>query len=70
MSRSRRAGVYTQGYGGKGRKSSKRAANKRVKHISEEDTPIRAKGAYKRKYNSWDICDWKFKTTDTKAKRK
>ncbi len=56
MSRSYRKPYWTQGYGGRWRKFAKKTAAKRVRRakIIGDET------YYKRLYNSWDICDFKF----------
>ena len=58
MSRSYRKNlIITDGQdGGKARKMAKRRANKSVKHTKE----ISNGGSYKKEFESWNICDWKF----------
>jgi hypothetical protein len=69
VSRSRRAPYFTEGYGGSRRKAAKRAANKRIRQTKRhQDVGDGAK--YKREYNPWDICDWKFYDSSGKARRK
>ena len=68
MSRSYRASIWTEGYGGRARRSSKAQANRRVRRT--RDMPVKAKASYKRYYSSWDICDYKFEDTTGRAKRK
>ena len=73
MSRSTRAPYFTEGYGGKARKTRKRLANKRVRAKASDDSLMaekRATKAYRKLYNSWDICDWKFLDKTGKARRK
>lgn len=55
MSRSYRKAIYTDGQSGY-RKSKKRLASKAVRRHMD----IQSGGAYKKVFNSWDICDWKF----------
>lgn len=57
MSRSRRKPYVTQGYGSKYRAHYKKLANNAVKNTKE--APANG-NAYKKEFNSWDICDWKF----------
>ena len=67
MSRSYRKPYWTEGYGGKARKSRKRAANKRVRSALDGADGM----AYKKEYNSWDIVDFKFvDKKNPKARRK
>lgn len=66
MSRSKREAMFTEGYGGKARKSAKKHANKRVRHSKK----IGDGKAFKKISNSWDICDYKFKDSTGKAGRK
>lgn len=69
MSRSKRAPIYTQGYGGKTRTWSKRQANKAVRRAEKSSIP--SGKSYKKEYSSWDIVDWKFYCkTDKKVRRK
>jgi hypothetical protein len=70
MSRSRKKNPhFTQGEGGKHRKTAKRYANKAIRN--KPDTEEIGSGAkFKREFNSWDICDWKFQSDNPKAKRK
>jgi hypothetical protein len=56
MSRSYRKPYWTQGYGGKWRRFAKRQASKRVR----QSKPVGNAAYYKRVYNSWEICDFKF----------
>lgn len=56
MSRSHRAPVWTQGYGGLGRKAAKRQASRAVRTAGE----VPDGKAYRRYYNPWDICDFRF----------
>jgi hypothetical protein len=55
MSRSYRSPYATDGYGTKRRRSAKRDANRTVRHNDTADGM-----SYKKVYNSWDICDYKF----------
>jgi hypothetical protein len=67
MSRSYRKPYWTQGYGNRWRKSAKRLATRRVRHAKFVDDS----GYYKKLYNSWDICDFKFhEPRSLKARRK
>jgi hypothetical protein len=56
MSRSIRKPYWTEGYGGKWRSFSKRQASKKVRQTKF----IGNNAYYKRIYESWDICDFKF----------
>lgn len=70
MSRSKRAPYHTQGYKGDARKKSKREAAKAVRNQPDDEAP-KSGSAFKREYNSWDICDWKFYSPlDKKVRRK
>jgi len=69
MSRSKKAPIATQGYGGVYRKQAKRQAAKAVRNKKLDETPKNGK-AYKKEYNSWNICDWKFKDSSKKGTRK
>lgn len=69
MSRSYRAPVYTEGYGNKDKKKRKRKASRAVR--AEEN--VGNGNEYKKHSCSWDICDFKFHTsdkTDWKVRRK
>lgn len=55
MSRSKRAPVWTQGYGRPSRRHSKRAASRAVR-LEDEVADGRA---YRKLFNPWDIVDWK-----------
>lgn len=76
MTRSTKKPYHTQGYKSRGssskpssRASSKRAANRAVRALPLGQEP--SGGSYKRHYNPWDICDWKFYSPkDKKAHRK
>ncbi len=63
MSRSHRKPYWTQGYGGQWRSFAKRQASKRVRRAKF----VANENYYKRLYNSWDICDFKF--CDTKSEQ-
>lgn len=65
MSRSYRKPIWTEGYGGKWRKFAKRKANKSVRQ-----NKIPNGKAYKKFFNSWDICDFKFVEYDPAKIRK
>ncbi len=56
MSRSYRKPYWTGGYGGKTRKLTKRQANRRVRKSNQ----IANGNDYRKIFNPWDICDWKF----------
>jgi len=56
MSRSYREPWYTQGYGGNCRRWQKHYANRVVRRAA--DVPDGK--AYRKYYNSWDICDWRW----------
>lgn len=66
MSRSKRASIWTEGYGGKWRKHAKKQANKKVRKSKN----IASGKAYKKEKESWMICDFKFYDKDKKASRK
>lgn len=55
MSRSYRKPYWTQDYGSKARKLAKRWSNRKVRR----NLDINNGAAYKKLFNSWDICDWK-----------
>lgn len=59
MSRSKRAPVHTQGYGGVARKASKRSATKAIRNKAK-DAEVPSGQAFKKEYSSWDIVDFKF----------
>lgn len=66
MSRSKRAPVFTEGYGGKSRRYKKAQANNKVKR-----SDVANGSAYKRVFNPWDICDFKiYAPKNKKAGRK
>jgi hypothetical protein len=66
MSRSRRAPIWTCGYGSKEKRKDKARANNRVKQAD-----VASGGAYKKVSNSWDICDYKiWDEKSSKARRK
>jgi hypothetical protein len=50
-------------------KSTKRMASRAVRASKPEETPADGK-AYRKVFNSWDICDWKWFSKEPKAKRK
>ncbi|HLD75127.1 MAG TPA: hypothetical protein VJB34_09545 [Bdellovibrionota bacterium] len=54
MSRSYKKPWFTDS--GRFRKFAKQQANKKVRKAVD----VSNGGVYKRFYNSWDICDWKF----------
>ena len=62
MSRSRRAPYATEGYGGANRKAQKKLANKSVRNVDDVANGM----AYKKEFNSWNICDFRFKLEPTK----
>jgi hypothetical protein len=67
VSRSFRKPIYTEGYKGKARKHSKRLASRAVRASDD----IADGKAYRKQFNSWDICDWKIPApNDWKARRK
>lgn len=59
MSRSKKAPWYVQG----GKKYGKRFANKRLRRYKLH---LLQNMSYKKLYESWDICDWKFYAPDDK----
>jgi hypothetical protein len=61
MSRSYRKPYWTEGYGGVHRRFAKRQASKQVRKAKF----VGDSAYYKRLYNSWDICDFKFYETDS-----
>lgn len=69
MSRSTKKPIYTQLQSGNN-KFIKRIASRAVRATKIEETPKSGK-SYKKVFNSWDICDWKFwDKKNPKAKRK
>lgn len=67
MSRSKRKPYWTEGYGSKGKKTSKRGASRAVRNEKE----IASGGAYKKAYCSWNICDFKiYDKKSSKVRRK
>lgn len=66
MSRSYRKPIATEGYGSKTKRIRKKQANKAVKQEAE----ISNGKAYRKVYNPWNICDYKFKLEDTKKNRR
>ncbi len=60
MSRSYRKPYWTEGHGGQWRKIAKRQASKRVRRARNVDDGSQ----FKRVYNSWNICDFKFREPD------
>ncbi len=66
MSRSRRAPVYTEGYGSPDKKRRKRTAAKAVRRAKE----VASGKAYRKVSDSWNITDYKMRAKDDKAKRK
>lgn len=56
MSRSVRKPWYTDGYGCKRKKFAKRKANKKIRKTPE----IPDGKAYRKFFNTWDICDYKY----------
>ncbi len=66
VSRSRRAPVYTEGYGSPDKKRRKRVAARAVRKAED----VASGKSYRKVSNSWNITDYKFKSKDDKAKRK
>jgi hypothetical protein len=68
MSRSKRAPIVTEGYGGKARKIAKKQAARSVRASGE----VADGSTYKKLFQSWDICDFKIPDTNSnpKARRK
>jgi hypothetical protein len=60
MSRSYKKNVWFTD-NGPHRKFQKKRANKRVRKSEE----IPSGNAFKKYFNSWDICDWKFEWRDS-----
>ena len=56
MSRSYRKPWYVDGYGSRYKKLSKRFANKAIRRAKE----VSDGKMYRKFYNPWDICDYKF----------
>lgn len=56
MSRSKRSPYWTEGYKGIARSKSKKESNNRVKNTED----ITNGASYKKIYNSYDICDYKW----------
>jgi hypothetical protein len=54
MSRSKRKPVFKEGYGSKTKGRSKQLAN-RATRVTKE---VANGGAFKKVFNSWDICDY------------
>lgn len=70
MSRSKRSPYWTEGYGGKRRKSSKREASKKIRN-QPGDQEIPQSGGYKKMYETWSICDYKiYDAKNKKVRRK
>lgn len=66
MSRSYKRPFITDGSrGSRSGRSMKSFANKKVRHT--EDLPTRQRGAYKKCFCSYDICDYKWEYTLDKA---
>jgi hypothetical protein len=63
MSRSYRKAYLVDGYGNKWKKKIKNAANRKVR-LSED---IADGKQYRKLYESYDICDWKFKADDSES---
>lgn len=67
MARSRRAPIFTDGYGSVWKRLEKRFASKTIRHCVD----VPNGGAYRKVYNPWNICDFKFwAPSDKKAGRK
>ncbi len=64
MSRSKREPYAVDGYGSPVKRILKRMANKAVRR-----TDLANGSSFKKAYNSWNICDYKFKLEDTKKNR-
>lgn len=60
MSRSYRKPYATEGYGNSWRKSAKRQAAKTVRRFKGF---LSSGGFFKKLFNSWDICDYKWEVT-------
>lgn len=70
MSRSRRKPVWTDGYGSKSKRTSKRAAARAVRAVAALEAPQNGK-AYRKEFNPWDIADYKiYDPKNPKAGRK
>ena len=68
MSRSKRKSWVTCGYGGLYKKFAKRQANKRIRKLDIFTNFCNM--LYKKFYESWDICDFKWFDESKKASRK
>ncbi len=65
MSRSYRKPIATDGYKSKWKIKEKQLANRAVR----TDNELPSGGSYKKAYNSWNICDFKFDLPNTKRNR-
>jgi hypothetical protein len=60
MSRSYREPYFVDGYGSKWKRFNKNYANRRVRRKAV-DFEIADGNSYRRMYDQWDICDWRFR---------
>lgn len=65
VSRSKRAPVYTEGYGSPDKKKRKRRANRKVR----QNKDIADGGAFRKESSSWEITDYKFRVDGKKDKK-
>jgi len=65
MSRSYRKPYAVDGYKSKWKAKLKKQANRAV----QQEREISNGGAYKKVYESWTICDYRFKLADTPKNR-
>ena len=66
MSRSYKKNPYVTDHS-QGTKSMKRIANRRVRRRLKEDEDMPARLKHKKMTESWDICDYKWRTTREQA---
>lgn len=70
MSRSTKKPIWTDGNGSPSKRLAKRGAARAVRAKSLDDTPTKGR-AYRKEYNPYDICDFKFiDKANAKARRK
>lgn len=70
MSRSYRKPYFTdQQRNNRASRESKRRANRAIRQKSATEAPADGK-QYRKEFNSWDIRDWAFHSTEPKARRK
>lgn len=69
MSRSKRAPYWTDGYGSKVKRISKRAANRTIRN-TPDDKEVPQGSGYKKMFNPWSICDYKIHDPKNKKVRR